>query len=370
MTEWLGGASLPAAMTTATRLLLAAFLFGGIGALPLLGGTGPPTIVGAASPASGQIRVGWHFRNTDQTGPRYDAFRALGTCGAPGVFSPVATQLNALSYLDNGLLDRQSYAYEIESTGAPGVRSACVEARPGDPCVAPPLFPGLAAVNDAQIQCGLILSAADAVPLCGASAVHDFYRSTTSGFVPGKANQIVFHGTSNGTIDTNVLNGVTYYYVQRAVDTGNGVQEQNLVEKSGIPLHCGPPPPPPSGRYYTVLPCRLVDSRRPDGTFGGPALAPSAARTFPIAGSCGVPATAKAVALCISITEPAAPGNLALYAADLASPPLASAVNFSAGQTRTNEAIVTLSASGGALSVFNRSAGAIHAILDVEGYFD
>ena len=355
-------------MNLVLRLRLAAFLLVGIGPIPLHAGTGPPTIVGAASPASGQIRVGWHFRNTDQAGPRYDVFRALGTCAAPGVFSAVATQLNALSYLDTGLLDGQSYAYEIESTGAPGVRSACVEARPGDPCVAPPLFPGLAAVNDAQIQCGLILSAADAVPLCGASAVYDFYRSTTPGFVPDKANQIVFHGTSNGTIDTNVSNGVTYYYVERAVDTGNGVQEQNLVEKSGTPLHCAPPPPP-SGRYFTVLPCRLLDTRRPDGPFGGPALSPSDVRTIAVAGQCGVSAQAKAVALRVSVTEPEAPGSLLLYPADQPAP-LASTINFSAGQTRTNEAIVTLSASLREIDLLDASAGIVHVIVDVEGYFD
>ncbi len=339
----------------------------GIGAAPLSAAV-PPTIVGAASPAGGQIRVGWHFRNTDQTGPRYDVFRASGPCSAPGPFGAIATQLNALAFLDTGLVDGQTYAYEIESTGAPGVRSACVEARPGEPCIAPPLFPGLAAVNDAQIQCGMILSSADAVPLCGTSAVYDIYRSTTSGFVPDKSNQIVFHGTSNGTVDTNVFNGVTYFYVERAVDTGNGVQEQNLIEKSGTPLHCGNPPPP-TGRYYTVLPCRAVDTRRPDGTFGGPALAPSVPRTIPMAGTCGVPATAKSVALRVSVTAPAAPGSLALYAADLPSPPLVSAINFSVGQTRTNDAIVRLSTDG-ALALLDQSNGTVHVIVDVEGYFD
>lgn len=368
MTERLAGVRVGAAMNGARRLGLAVFLVGGIGATPLRAVVGPPTIVGAASPASGQIRVGWHFRNTDQAGPRYDVFRAIGSCGSPGPFSPVTTQLNALSYLDTGLLDGQFYAYEIESTGASGVRSVCVEARPGDPCIAPPLFPGLAVVNDAQIQCGLILSAADAVPLCGTAAVYDVYRSTTPGFAPDKSNQIVFHGTSNGTIDTQVFDGITYYYVERAVDTGNGVQEQNLVEWSGTPLHCGPPPSP-SGRYYTVLPCRLVDTRRPDGPFGGPALAPSAVRTFKISGNCGVSPTSKAVALRVSVTEPTEPGSLALYPSDQAAP-LASTINFSAGQTRTNHAIVSLSASAGEISVLNASAGTVHAILDVEGYFD
>jgi len=46
-----------------------------------------------------------------------------------------------------------------------------------------------------------------------------------------------------------------------------------------------------------VTPCRVVDTRKPVGPYGGPALVAGADRTFVFAGQCGIPITAKAVAL-------------------------------------------------------------------------
>jgi hypothetical protein len=45
-------------------------------------------------------------------------------------------------------------------------------------------------------------------------------------------------------------------------------------------------------------------------------------------------------------------------------------VNFSAAQTRGNNAIVFLATDGtGTIKVKNGSAGAVHVVLDVNGYF-
>jgi hypothetical protein len=131
---------------------------------------------------------------------------------------------------------------------------------------------------------------------------------------------------------------------------------------------CQPEPPTPTD-FYTLTPCRLVDTRNPAGTNGGPALQPLARRTFVLAGLCGVPAGAKAVSINVTVTGPAAGGFLQLFPADLAQP-FTSTINFAPGMTRANNAVVSLAFDGsGGIGVQNGSGGTVHFILDVNGYF-
>jgi hypothetical protein len=122
--------------------------------------------------------------------------------------------------------------------------------------------------------------------------------------------------------------------------------------------------------YFTVTPCRVVDTRNPAGPLGGPALQPGATRTFGVVASpCGIPATASAVSLNLTVTAPTAPGYLTLYPAD-GTLPLTSSINFSTGQTRANNAILPLANDGtGAIKAFDGSSGTVHFILDANGYF-
>ena len=53
--------------------------------------------------------------------------------------------------------------------------------------------------------------------------------------------------------------------------------------------------------FATIPPCRLIDTRTSPGPYGGPALLPGTDRTFAIAGQCGIPADAKAVALNVTV---------------------------------------------------------------------
>jgi hypothetical protein len=126
----------------------------------------------------------------------------------------------------------------------------------------------------------------------------------------------------------------------------------------------------PLEQFFTISPCRLVDTRDPVGPLGGPALAAQAERSFSIVGgTCGVPATAKAVSVNLAVTGPSVAGNLRLYPAGTATPTV-SALNYTAGQTRSNNAIVPLSA-GGEIAVYcAQASGTAHFILDVNGYFE
>jgi Calx-beta domain len=123
-----------------------------------------------------------------------------------------------------------------------------------------------------------------------------------------------------------------------------------------------------NGAFFTVPPCRIVDTRGATGPLGGPALNGSSTRPFTLTGSCGIPTGAKAVALNVTVTGATRAGDLRLYAGG-AAPPLASTVNFGIGQTRSNNAIVPLSASLGQISVRNNQpSGTVHVIVDVAGY--
>jgi hypothetical protein len=118
--------------------------------------------------------------------------------------------------------------------------------------------------------------------------------------------------------------------------------------------------PPGASMFYTVTPCRLVDTR------GGPALGGTAEMSVTVAGNCSVPAGAKSVAANVTVVVPATSGWMSLYPADLPWPGT-STVNYRAGKTRANNSIVPLSADG---RIHVRNSGPeVHYLVDVYGYF-
>jgi Glycoside hydrolase family 44 len=117
--------------------------------------------------------------------------------------------------------------------------------------------------------------------------------------------------------------------------------------------------------FYTLTPCRLIDTRNAAGPYGGPALAAGTDRIFALAGQCGIPAGARALSVNVTVTQPQAAGDILLYAADAAAPETA-IIPFQSGQTRANNAIVAASAD---TRVAVRTGVSVHLIVDVNGYF-
>ncbi|MEO6326313.1 MAG: hypothetical protein ABIT01_02670, partial [Thermoanaerobaculia bacterium] len=101
-----------------------------------------------------------------------------------------------------------------------------------------------------------------------------------------------------------------------------------------------------AARFYTVAPCRAVDTRAGAVPFGSPALAAGAIRSLPLAGACGSPPTAMAIAANVTVVSPSSAGTLTLYPAGV-SAPHASAISYRAGTTRANNAVLATGASGG-----------------------
>ena len=120
-----------------------------------------------------------------------------------------------------------------------------------------------------------------------------------------------------------------------------------------------------AGRYTPLSPSRIEDTRVAAGGLQA-ALGPGATAEVQITGRGGVPLTASAVVLNVTVTQPTAEGFLTLYPAGTPRP-LAANLNFTPAKTVPNLVVVKLGA-GGRVAVFN-SNGSTHVIFDVAGYF-
>ncbi len=141
-----------------------------------------------------------------------------------------------------------------------------------------------------------------------------------------------------------------------------------ILQNALVANACTPAPGAPLA-YYTLAPCRLVDTRNPTAPLAGPALAGGGAqRSFGLSGVCGVPTTARALSVNLTVVSPAAGGDLRLFPADQPTP-LISAINFAANQTRTNNAILGLGWGTGLLTVQNDAGGTVQLVVDVNGYY-
>ena len=130
--------------------------------------------------------------------------------------------------------------------------------------------------------------------------------------------------------------------------------------------------PPTATSWHPLTPCRMIDTRLANGALGGPVLSAGQTRTFDLTTSpatCGVPSTARTLTVNYTITGAAQPGELRAFAGD-ALWTGTSSVSFKAGATRANNGHLALSGTGtGTVSITNASAGTVHLILDVNGYY-
>ncbi|HQQ76928.1 MAG TPA: DUF1800 domain-containing protein [Thermoanaerobaculia bacterium] len=126
----------------------------------------------------------------------------------------------------------------------------------------------------------------------------------------------------------------------------------------------------PQSKFYPITPCRAVDTRNPNGASGGPALAAGGARAFQLAGSCGVPVTARAVVTNLTVVNPSSAGDLAIFPTGTPSPTGATAINFKAGRTRANNFIARLGTTGDIAVFTEMPSGTVHFLIDVSGYFE
>ena len=118
--------------------------------------------------------------------------------------------------------------------------------------------------------------------------------------------------------------------------------------------------------YTPVAPARLVDTRNGTGVAKAQ-IAPNASVPVQVAGKAGVPDGVTALAVNITATKGGAGGYVAAYP-DGGTQPTASNVNYGAGQTIANAAVVPVG-SDGRIRLANGSPKGVDVVVDVVGYY-
>ena len=184
-------------------------------------------------------------------------------------------------------------------------------------------------------------------------------------------------GDIGDTVNLPAGGSVTYTLTGTVDQTASG----SLANTATVAVGAGVTDPDPADNsatdtdtvvhdfYFAVDPCRILDTRG-GAPLGGPVMAGQETRTLPVAGTCGIPPTAKAIVVNITVTQATAAGHVVLFAAGQAMPTVSN-INYSAGQTRANNGVVTLNASGAIDAFAGQPAGtSVHVIVDVSGYFE
>jgi YVTN family beta-propeller protein len=125
--------------------------------------------------------------------------------------------------------------------------------------------------------------------------------------------------------------------------------------------------PPTALRFVPATPCRVADTRLPDGPFGGPPIQSGTYRTFalPQNPNCGIAANAAAYSLNVTVVPHGALGYLTVWPAGQPQPTV-STLNSADGRIRANAAIVP-AGSNAAINVF--ATDTTDVVLDIDGYF-
>ncbi len=120
-----------------------------------------------------------------------------------------------------------------------------------------------------------------------------------------------------------------------------------------------------SGQFRPVVPVRLLDTRIGFGGFFR--LGTGSTINLTVAGIPSVPASASAVVLNVTATNPSFPGYVTVYPSGQARPQPASNLNFVAGLTVPNRVMVKVGTNG-QVNLFNLQGG-VDLIVDLNGWF-
>ena len=118
--------------------------------------------------------------------------------------------------------------------------------------------------------------------------------------------------------------------------------------------------------FVPVTSCRVLDTRRAQGPFGGPAIAAQTTRSFTIpASSCKIPKTATAYALNVTVVPHGVLGYLTVWPTGQTQP-VVSTLNSVDGRVKANAAVIA-AGTAGMISIF--ATHTTDVVLDISGYF-
>lgn len=119
--------------------------------------------------------------------------------------------------------------------------------------------------------------------------------------------------------------------------------------------------------FFSLPPCRVVDTRGPTGALGGPPLARGVPRSFPIleASGCNIPSSAQAYSMNFTVVPSSILQYLTVWPTG-DEQPVVSTLNDYTGTIVANAAIVP-AGTGGAISTY--ASDNTNLIVDISGYF-
>jgi hypothetical protein len=141
----------------------------------------------------------------------------------------------------------------------------------------------------------------------------------------------------------------------------NALGSVNVIADVGGWFTDGTDPMATGAAFVGMTPTRVIDTRNGQGPIGG-----GSTLVLPIAGQSGVPATATAVVLNVTVTNPTAASFLTVWP-DGATQPLASDLNYVAGLTVPNLVVVKVGGSG-AVDFYN-AFGSTDVVIDIVGWY-
>ena len=127
----------------------------------------------------------------------------------------------------------------------------------------------------------------------------------------------------------------------------------------------------PGLQFYTVIPCRVADTRVGSGFssgYGTPSIGGGASRDFVVPGQCGIPAGAQAVSFNFTVWNTTSYGDFKIYPGG-GTVSTVSTLNWGPGMLALANAAVIPLGTTGAITVVNEGPGTVDLFFDVNGYF-
>ncbi len=195
------------------------------------------------------------------------------------------------------------------------------------------------------------------------------------GLLPTGTVSFTSNGTAiSGCTDLPLTQSLTAVCMTSALPVGTDAivatysGDGNYLPSNGMLSQIVNPVPTPV-QFVPLTPCRVVDTRNADGTFGGPAITGNSSRNFPLSLSgnpCGIPSTAVAYSLNVTVVPETALGYLTIWPSGEGQP-IVSTLNSPDGRVKANAAIVPAGMPSGSVSVYVTNT--TNVILDIDGYF-
>ncbi len=181
-------------------------------------------------------------------------------------------------------------------------------------------------------------------------------------YVPNSGSQsvTVINGTTNSVMTTLTVGTGTNFLTISPVT--NKVYATNLSVNT-VSVIAGANPT--ALQFVAATPCRLMDTRPQYGGNGPIQGGSSVAFNIPQLGGCGIPSTAAAYSLNVTVVPHGSLGYLTMWPTG-EDQPLVSTMNSVDGRVKANAAIVPAGYQG-AVSVF--ASNTTDVVLDIDGYF-